>query len=333
VFQGIKEKQKRGRLLGQRNELAARLLLDDRSSASDVYRGPTSRLVAQYPVMRWPLGVVLLLPPIAIVVGVGTNSVDRWLHGNFAEGYVLSEHLVFNPVDALFLQCAPHFPLDYCLWLALVLHMLLAAMSSGVSHFTLLGQRFLPNATAPRTILLATILLVLLCIGTMDLALAIAPRYFRFGAQTLNANDSTSGESCTLAHIHLGSSQGGPSAPAAPLCQMSEVALFFVKISLQIPEVGTWLLVMHSLFAFCTFCTLAHRTIFQPPLRLRQAEFDISADSSDSSQWVSDNDYQDTRPPSHSASAGSALRKQMRKQKRGKQANQRANMELLVIEN
>jgi LMBR1 domain-containing protein 1 len=277
--------------------------------------------------------VLLLLPPIALVAGVGTNSVDRWMHGSFAEGYVLKEHTISNPIDQLLLHSAPHFPLDYCIWVALVLYMLLAAMSSGVSNFTILGQRLRPNATAPRTILLATALLVLLCMATMNLALAIAPQYFRFGTQTLPNGDNSSSNSnaCTLAHIRLENKPTGPAA--APLCQMSEVALFFVKVSLQIPEVGTVLLVLHSLFALCTFAALSQRAFFPPPLRLRMSVYDVSADSLGDAQWTSDNDYEQQRPPSHTASGGSALRKQMRKQRRGRQAKDKANMELLVIEN
>ena len=74
-----------------------------------------------------------LVPPLMLVIGVGSNTIDRWAHGSASEGYVLSEHIYANPIDKLLLLCAPHFPLDYCVWLALALYILLREVMQAYS--------------------------------------------------------------------------------------------------------------------------------------------------------------------------------------------------------
>lgn len=104
-------------------------------------------------------------------------------------GYVLGHTNIFNPMNWIFVKAAKVFPIDYVIFLLLVLFF----FSSSVVGIATIGIRFLwlkifqirRSHTSPQALLMATVMLTLMAFAiNYSLAMIVAPQYAHFGPQT-----------------------------------------------------------------------------------------------------------------------------------------------------
>lgn len=104
-------------------------------------------------------------------------------------GYVLGHINIFQPINWIFVKSSKVFPIDYIIFLLLVLMF----FSSSVVGIATVGIRFLwvilfkirKGHTSPQALLMATVMLTLIVLAiNYSVAMMVAPQYATFGPQT-----------------------------------------------------------------------------------------------------------------------------------------------------
>jgi LMBR1 domain-containing protein 1 len=162
-------------------------------------------------------------------------------------GYVLGHINIFQPVNWIFVISSKVFPIDYILFLLLVM----LFFSASVVGIATAGIRFLwvtifkikKGRTSPQALLLATVLLTLIVLAiNYSVAMMVAPQYATFGPQTY----------CDLPTRHPGeqpdcSSHKSAIKPCTELatnpvaqdvCTPSVVSTFINRVTINFPFFG-----------------------------------------------------------------------------------------------
>ena len=136
-------------------------------------------------------GIFLMLVAIFIWVSMLLTFIDKAKNSVCKShcGYVLGHTNIFNPMNWIFVKAAKVFPIDYVIFLLLVLFF----FSSSVVGIATIGIRFLwlkifqirRSHTSPQALLMATVMLTLMAFAiNYSLAMIVAPQYAHFGPQT-----------------------------------------------------------------------------------------------------------------------------------------------------
>lgn len=136
-------------------------------------------------------GIFLMLVAIFIWVSMLLTFIDKAKNSICKShcGYVLGHINVFNPMNWIFVKAAKVFPIDYVIFLLLVLFF----FSSSVVGIATIGIRFLwlkifqirKSHTSPQALLMATVMLTLMTFAiNYSMAMIVAPQYAHFGPQT-----------------------------------------------------------------------------------------------------------------------------------------------------
>ena len=136
-------------------------------------------------------GMLLVLVAVLVWVSMLLTGIDKAAYSICKShcGYVLGHVRVFNPLNWLFVKAAKVFPIDYVIFLLLVL---LFFFSSVVGIATI-GIRFLwlqifkirKGHTSPQALLMATVMLTLIALAiNYAMAMMVAPQYAHYGPQT-----------------------------------------------------------------------------------------------------------------------------------------------------
>ncbi|KAK0515849.1 hypothetical protein JMJ35_001883 [Cladonia borealis] len=136
-------------------------------------------------------GIFLMLVAIFIWVSMLLTFIDKAKNSICKShcGYVLGHINIFNPMNWIFVKAAKVFPIDYVIFLLLVLFF----FSSSVVGIATIGIRFLwlkifqirKSHTSPQALLMATVMLTLMAFAiNYSMAMIVAPQYAHFGPQT-----------------------------------------------------------------------------------------------------------------------------------------------------
>lgn len=136
-------------------------------------------------------GLFLVLVAIVVWVSMLLTGIDKAKNSICKSrcGYVLGHINIFNPINWIFVQSSKVFPIDYVLFLLLVLFF----FASSVVGIATIGIRFLwlkifqirQGHTSPQALLLATVLLTLSALAiNFSIAMFVAPQYTHYGPQT-----------------------------------------------------------------------------------------------------------------------------------------------------
>ncbi|MCJ1238301.1 hypothetical protein MMC14_006290 [Varicellaria rhodocarpa] len=136
-------------------------------------------------------GIFLMLMSILIWVSMLLTGIDKAKNSICKShcGYILAYTNIFNPVNWIFVKSAKVFPIDYVIFLLLVLFF----FASSVVGIASLGIRFLwlkifqirKGHTSPQALLMATVMLTLMALAiNYSLAMMVAPQYAHYGPQT-----------------------------------------------------------------------------------------------------------------------------------------------------
>ncbi|KAG0417258.1 hypothetical protein HPB47_005759 [Ixodes persulcatus] len=153
----------------------------------------------------WRTVLRCLLRPVQITVGCGGMllgllvwlslllvSIDKALHSlGYKMGYLLPKASLPNPLDMALVQSQKVFPIDYVLYLAVVLYLVMCTVygirKMGIcwSKRTLPAQmyRIRPGRTRPQGILLLCLSLMFAVLALNVLLYSVCPQYTTFGSQ------------------------------------------------------------------------------------------------------------------------------------------------------
>ena len=190
--------------------------------------------------------IVLLIWASMLITGVDKikNSVCKT-----GCGYLLAHNKIFQPINWLMVLTSKIFPIDYIIFLAVVL-IFFAASVVGIAT---IGIRFLwvtlfrirAHHTSPQAMLMATVLLTLIVFAlNYAIAMMVAPQYATFGPQTFCDRPFHNGDQlpdCSNHHKAIRPCTEDTDNPAARLvCTPSVVSTFLNRISINFPFFGVF---------------------------------------------------------------------------------------------
>jgi LMBR1 domain-containing protein 1 len=203
-------------------------------------------------------------------------------------GYVLGHINIFQPINYIFVVSSKVFPIDYIIFLLLVLLFFCAS----VVGIATIGIRFLwitifkirKGHTSPQALLLATVLLTLIVLAiNYSVAMMVAPQYATFGSQTYcdrPARHPGEQPDCTNHRSRIVSCSELASNPVAQdVCTPSVVSTFINRVTVNFPFFGVvdfW-----AQFAFlAVYLIVFVTTLFRTP-RLDEEQLDADLEEAE----------------------------------------------------
>ena len=194
-------------------------------------------------------GILLMLVAIFVWVCMLVTFIDKAKNSVCKShcGYVLGHNKIFNPMNWIFVKSAKIFPIDYVIFLLLVVYFFF----SSVVGIATIGIRFLwikifqirQGRTSPQALLLATMLLTLMALAIQySVAMLVAPQYAHYGPQTFcdrplrHPDDQPDCSNHTKAIKPC--SEASTSQAAANVCTASVVSTFIDSITIDFSFFG-----------------------------------------------------------------------------------------------
>lgn len=133
-------------------------------------------------------GVFFLLFGLLIVVSMFITCLDKALHSlGYKFGYALPKPQLPNPINIVMVYAQKVFPLDYCLFVAIVLYFLYCTMS-GIRAISIRCcwiklYKIRPRKTMPQALLFLILMLMLTMLFLNIMLFTLAPQYVMYGSQ------------------------------------------------------------------------------------------------------------------------------------------------------
>ncbi|PGH33638.1 LMBR1 domain-containing protein 1 [[Emmonsia] crescens] len=235
-------------------------------------------------------GLLLLVIAMLVWVSMLLTSIDKAMNSVCKQhcGYILGKTNIFNPVNWAFVESAKVFPVDYVLFILLVL----LFFCSSVVGIATIGIRFLwvrifqirKGHTSPQALLIATVMLTLIALAlNYSISMVVAPQYATYGPQTFcDHPPKHPGEQpdCTgLEALIKPCSELAENPSAKEICTPTVVSTFLNRITLNFPVFG----IVHfwAQFFFLGFSLLVFlATIFRTP-KLDEQQLDEDAEEAE----------------------------------------------------
>ncbi|KXJ15975.1 probable lysosomal cobalamin transporter [Exaiptasia diaphana] len=133
-------------------------------------------------------GVFYLLFAILLFVSLFITCLDKALHSEgYKYGYMLTKAQLPNPINIIMVHAQKVFPLDYCLFLAIVLYFIYASMAgmkrTGIRCCWIRLFKIRPRHTLPQALLLMCVMLMLIVLSLNMMLFSLAPQYVMYGSQ------------------------------------------------------------------------------------------------------------------------------------------------------
>ncbi|KAL8822749.1 MAG: hypothetical protein Q9191_006523 [Dirinaria sp. TL-2023a] len=233
-------------------------------------------------------GLFLMLVAVLVWVSMLITGIDKAMNSVCKThcGYVLAHTNIFNPLNWVFVKSAKVFPIDYVLFMLLVL----LFFSSSVVGVATIGIRFLwlrifqirKGHTTPQALLMATVLLTLIALAVnYAIAMLVAPQYAHWGPQTYCNQDFIPGEQPDCTHNKNAirpCTEKSHTRAAQAVCTPSVISAFLDRITVGFSFFGVvdfW-----AQFAFlAVYLIVFTLTLFRTPrLDTYQLEQDAEED-------------------------------------------------------
>ncbi|KAL9111997.1 MAG: hypothetical protein Q9227_003617 [Pyrenula ochraceoflavens] len=196
-------------------------------------------------------GIFLLLVTILVFVSILITGIDKAAHSVCKHhcGYLLAHARITQPLNWILVKTAKVFPIDYILFLLLVLLFfsgtIVGIATVGIRFLWLTIFRIRKGHTSPQALLVATVLLTLITLAlNYSIAMMVAPQYATFGPQTFCDHPPRHpGEQPDCSHhksdIKLCREVPSHSQAAAQnVCTPSVVSTFLNRITVNFPFFG-----------------------------------------------------------------------------------------------
>lgn len=234
-------------------------------------------------------GIFLVFAALVIWVSMLITGIDKAKNSicKTGCGYVLGHINIFQPMNWIFVTSSKVFPIDYVIFLLLVLLL----FSSSVIGIATVGIRFLwiilfrirKGRTSPQALLIATVMLTLVVLAiNYSIAMFVAPQYATFGPQTYcdrtprHPGEQPDCSNHTSAIRHCSELAENP--VAKEICTPSVVSTFINRVTVNFPFFGVvdfW-----AQFAFlAVYLIVLITTLFRTPkLDMEQTDADLEED-------------------------------------------------------
>ncbi|KAF2739181.1 hypothetical protein EJ04DRAFT_484669 [Polyplosphaeria fusca] len=228
-------------------------------------------------------GLLLLVLALVVFVSMLITGIDKAKNSICKAhcGYILGNVNIFQPLNWVFVKSAKVFPIDYVLFLLLVLFFFAAS----VVGITTIGIRFLwislfkirKGHTSPQALMLMTVLLTLIVLAlNYSIAMFVAPQYATFGPQTFCDRDPKHpGEQpdCSKHHSAIKPcSELSDNRAAKDVCTPSVASTFINRVTINFPFFGV--ILFWAQFAFLGIYLIVFlATLFRTP-HLDQEQID-----------------------------------------------------------
>ena len=219
-------------------------------------------------------GLLLIMVAILVWTAMLITGIDKAKNSICkAEcGYILGHINIFQPVNWILVKSAKVFPIDYVIFLLIVLFF----FCSSVVGVATVGIRFLwvvlfkirSGHTSPQALLIATVILTLTVLAiNYSVTMLVAPQYATFGPQTycdLAPEYPGQQPDCTHSKNSVKScSETAENASARHVCTPSIVSTFINRLTVNFPFFGA--MDFWAQFAFLGKCrsTIYGDTLYQ----------------------------------------------------------------------
>ena len=194
-------------------------------------------------------GLFLVLVAIFVWVSMLVTGIDK-IKNSICKthcGYILAHTQIFNPFNWIFVMASKIFPIDYVIFLLLVLFF----FSSSVVGLATIGIRFLwlrifqirKGHSSPQALLMGTVMLALMALAiNYAIAMMVAPQYAHWGPQTYCNRKLLAGErqpDCTdHKNAIIPCTEKSTSDAARAVCTPSVMGSFLDRISVNFSFFG-----------------------------------------------------------------------------------------------
>ena len=194
-------------------------------------------------------GFFLMIVAILVWISMLLTGIDKAKNSICKThcGYVLAHVQIFNPANWVLVQSAKVFPIDYVIFLLLVLFF----FSSSVVGIATIGIRFLwlrifqirKGHTSPQALLLGSVMLALISLAiNYALSMMLAPQYAHFGPQTYcNRKPAIHGDQPDCSNHKnavVACTENSRSEAASAVCTPSVLSTFIDRIGVNFSFFG-----------------------------------------------------------------------------------------------
>jgi len=196
-------------------------------------------------------GVMFFLLGLLIFLSLILNNIDKAIHSSAQKGYILNNGTLPNPMDMALVFLQNTFPLDYILYLGMVLFFLITSISGvkriGIRFMWLPLYKIAPHSTKPQALALMSLTLILILVASNILFYSVAPDYTTYGSQHFAdvIKNQTVVERCNNVHAPLNE------------CNMTIIATFLLAFHTKAWIFGavyywlTWIFIVIILGGTC----------------------------------------------------------------------------------
>lgn len=194
-------------------------------------------------------GLFLMVFALFIFVSMLITGVDKAKNSICGShcGYILGHINIFQPLNYILVKSSTVFPIDYIIFLFLVLFFFSASVvgiaTAGIRILWITLFKIRKGQTSPQALLLATVLLTLITLAiNYSVAMVVAPQYATWGPQTycdMTINSKGEQPSCSE-HKDLikPCSELATNPSAQSVCTPSVLSTFINRVTINFPFFG-----------------------------------------------------------------------------------------------
>jgi len=195
------------------------------------------------------IGILLVIVVVLIFVSMLITGIDKATHSVCKRhcGYVLAHVRIFQPINWVLVKTAKVFPIDYVIFLLIVMLFFSASVigiaTIGIRLLWITIFRIRKAHTSPQALLMATVMLTLMTLAmNYSIAMMVAPQYATFGPQTYCAHPPRlpgDQPDCSSHRNHIiACSEREESAAAKNVCTPSVASNFLNRVTVNFPFFG-----------------------------------------------------------------------------------------------
>lgn len=220
-------------------------------------------------------GLLLMVLALFIFTSMLITGIDKAKNSVCGAhcGYILGHINIFQPLNWVFVKSSKVFPIDYVLFLLLVLFFFSASVvgiaSAGIRFLWIIIFRIRKGQTPPQAMLMATVLLTLIVLAiNYSVAMVVAPQYATWGPQTycdMATNSLDQQPDCSEHQDLIKPCTELATNPAAQsVCTPSVLSTFINRVTINFPFFGVVL--FWAQFAFlAVYLIVFVTTLFRVP--------------------------------------------------------------------
>ncbi len=220
-------------------------------------------------------GLLLMILALFVFTSMLITGVDKAKNSICGAhcGYILGHINIFQPLNWVFVKSSSVFPIDYVLFLLLVLFFFSASVvgiaTAGIRFLWVTIFRIRKGRTSPQALLMATVLLTLIVLAiNYSVAMVVVPQYATWGPQTycdMSTNSLDEQADCSD-HKELVKpcTELATNPSAQNVCTPSVLSTFINRVTINFPFFGV--ILFWAQFAFlAVYLAVFVTTLFKVP--------------------------------------------------------------------